>query len=312
MDGQSLTQELADILREDRTTSGFLRKQASYRWLYEAAIELTRRTQSVGTYTTLTTVANQRNYTLPANFLWVYLKNQRNEYFLKYNDGTNDYFITWKDYDAIIAANQTTSVSIPSRFCITDYQQVAALITGTATSDGTLSNEESYLIDSTAPFENVSIGDDVHNTTSSSDGIVIWASSSSQILTALFSSTSASDYWATSDAYVIVPQGRQQIYLDPPPSTSGHTIRVEYIAKPTPVYSPYRQYRFNDNLNAALVRYAAWLYKYRDREPNYGDGFFKYFEMECAKAVKQSGRTLNRSSFKVNFTKRSFSNRSYR
>jgi hypothetical protein len=60
------------------------------------------------------------------------------------------------------------------------------------------------------------------------------------------------------------------------------------------------------------VKYAAWLYKYRDREPNFGDGFYRYFEMECAKTIKQAGRAFNRSTFKVNFSKRSFRDRSYR
>ena len=312
MDGQSLTRELADILREDPDTSGFIRLQASYDWLYQAAIEITRRTQCLTSSQTITTVGDQRGYTLDADFLWLYLKNHRNEYFIKYNDGTNDYFLTWRDYDAIVAGNQTTSVDIPSKFCIIDYSMLTSPITGTATDTGTLSNSESTLTDSTAPFANISVGDEVHNTTSDSDGIVLAVTSTSALLTALFSATSSVDYWATSDAYVIVPQGRKQLYLDPPPLTAGHTITVQFIQKPTPVYSPYRTYRFDNLAKGVLVKYAAWLYKYRDREPNFGDGFYRYFEMECARAVKQSGRTFNRSSFKVNFMKRSFRDRSYR
>lgn len=313
MDGQSLTRELADIIREDPTTSGFMRKLASYDWLYQAAVEITRRTQCLTSTQTITTVYNQRTYTLNADFLWLYLKNQRNEYFIKYNDGTNTFFITWRDFDAIVMGNQTTPVNLPSKFCIIDSPTVPAQITGTATSGGTLTNSESNLNDSTAPFATVSVGDEVHNTTSVAfDGIVLAVTSTSQLLTAVFTATDGVDSWSTSDAYVIVPQGRKQLYLDPPPLTSGHTITVQFIQKPAPVYSPFRTYRFDNLAKGVLVKYAAFLYKYRDREPNFGDGFYKFFEMECARAVKQSGRAFNRSSFKVNFIKRSFPDRSFR
>lgn len=312
MDGYSLTRELADILREDPDTSGFMRKLSSYDWLYQAALEVNRRIQALTATQTITTVADQRAYTLNADFLWMYLKNQRNEYFIKYNDGTNDYFLTWRDYDAMIIGNQTDSVSIPNKFCINDVSTLTAPITGTATSVGTLTRSESALIDSTAPFTNVSVGDEVHNILSDSDGIVLSITSTSNVNTAIFSSTDTVDTWATSDTYAIVPQGRNQLYLDPPPLTAGHTITVSYIQKPVPVYSPYRTYRFDNQIKPVLVKYAAWLYKYRDREPAYGDGFYKYFELECQRAVRQSGKALNKSSFKVNFSKKAFGDRSYR
>jgi hypothetical protein len=312
MDGQTLTRELADIIREDPTTSGFMRKLASYDWLYQAAVEVTRRTQCLTSTQTITTVASQRTYDLNADFLWLYLKSNTNEYFLKYNNGTNDTFITWRDLDPMIIGNQTTAVSIPNNFCIVDKSTTPAQITGTATGTGTLNNSESTLTDSLAPFATVSVGDEVHNVTSVSDGIVLSVTSTSALITAIFTATDGVDAWAISDNYVIVPQGRKQVYLDPPPLTSGHTITVNYVQKPTPVYSPYRSYRF-DNLNkGVLVKYAAWLYKYRDREPSYGDAFYKYFEVECSRMVKQSGRERNKYSFKVNFMKRSGSDRSSR
>jgi hypothetical protein len=39
------------------------------------------------------------------------------------------------------------------------------------------------------------------------------------------------------------------------------------------------------------VFYAAWLYKYRDREVNYGDAFFKYWD----RAVREYNSVLNKS-----------------
>ena len=314
MDGQTLTRELADIIREDPSTSGFMRKLASYDWLYQAACEVTRRTQALTANQTITTIHNQRGYDLNADFLWLYMKNQRNEYFVKVNNGSTDTFITWRDLDAMTIGNQTTSVDMPNKFCIVDKSTLGSQLTGTAdTVDGTLVNGESTLTDvAKSQFASVNIGDEIHNVTSGSDGIVLGVTSTSKLLTAIFTGTDGIDAWAIGDSYVVVPQGLKQLYLDPPPLTAGYTLTVPYIQKPAPVYSPYRTYRLDNLTKGVLVKYAAWLYKYRDREPNMADSFYRYFEMECSRNVRQSGMALNKSSFKVNFVKRSMGDRSYR
>ena len=69
----------------------------------------------------ITTVAEQASYTLNANFLEMYLRDQDNDLYIKYNDGTTDYFLKFKDYEDIIYENQTSSVTIPDHFTIIDF-----------------------------------------------------------------------------------------------------------------------------------------------------------------------------------------------
>jgi hypothetical protein len=122
--------------------------------------------------------------------------------------------------------------------------------------------------------------------------------STSAIVTALYGGTN--NDWTTSDAYVIIPQGRFQIVFDPPPSTAGHTITIYYVQRPAPVYSYNRGYRFAPGYKRPLLSYAAWLYKYRDSQPNVADSFYKFWDM----SVRRLGATLNqamkRTRLKVN------------
>lgn len=310
MDGKSLTNGLAKLLNENSTTSGFIDLRTSYDNIYEAVLEFSRRTRALTASQTITTVANQTNYDLNADFLELYLRDSQNQYIVKYNDGTNDYFLTFRDYEAVSYANQTDSVTLPYNFSIIDKQTLTDRITGTVTSAGASSNSECSCIDSSAPFANVKVGDDIHNTTDGSDGVVIAVTSTSSLVTALFGGTD--NDWDSSDAYVIVPQGRMQLVLNPPPSTSGHTVTIKYVQKPDPVYSPYRTYRFDRQFESAIIKYAAWLYKYRDGEPNFGDAFYKYWDMNVRRAAKTEQKSLNKPTMRVNMMKRSYGYRSMR
>jgi hypothetical protein len=310
MDGKSLTNGLAKLLNENSTTSGFIDLRTSYDNIYEAVLEFSRRTRALTASQTITTVANQTNYDLNADFLELYLRDSQNQYIVKYNDGTNDYFLTFRDYEAVSYANQTDSVTLPTNFSIIDKQSLTDRITGTVTSAGALAIGECSCIDSSAPFANVKVGDDIHNTTDGSDGVVIAVTSTSSLVTALFGGTD--NDWDSSDAYVIVPQGRMQLVLNPPPSTSGHTVTIKYVQKPDPVYSPYRTYRFDRQFESAIIKYAAWLYKYRDGEPNFGDAFYKYWDMNVRRAAKTEQKSLNKPTMRVNMMKRSYGYRSMR
>ena len=310
MDGKSLTNRLADLLNECSTTSTFLESRASYDYIYEAVLEFARRTRVLTASQDITTVADQTGYDLNADFLSPYLRDNRNRYVVKFDDGTNEVFLPFRDYEAIAYANQSTSVSIPSNFSIIDKSTLTDRITGTVTSAGALSNGECTCTDSAAPFANVKVGDDIHNTTDGSDGVVIAVTSTSALVTALFGGTD--NDWDSSDAYVIVPQGRKQLVLDPPPSTSGYTVTIKYVQKPDPVYSPYRTYRFDRQYETAILKYAAWLYKYRDSEPNFGDAFYKYWDLQCRTAAKTEHKSFNKPSMRVNFIKSSYDDRSYR
>ncbi|MFQ5493597.1 MAG: hypothetical protein ACE5DX_05580 [Candidatus Dojkabacteria bacterium] len=302
MDGKELLYRLRQLLSEDET-SGFMDNKTSYSFLYEAALEFVVRTDSLKSTQSITTVADQKNYTLNADFMRLYLKNDENELFIKYNDGTNTAFILLRDYEDIILSNQTTSVSIPDRFTIIDDPTLDSRISGTATSAGAISAGESTLTDTSADFSDVSVGDVVHNTTDGSDGFVLSKTSSTVLVVALFGGT-AND-WTSSDAYVIQPQGRLQIILDPPPSTAGHTITVEYVQKPNIVASDYGVYRFPPQYADAVVKYAAFLYKYRDREVNFGDAYFQIFNRAVHNHAKSLNKSLGRGGYSVNFKKRS-------
>jgi len=310
MDGKTLLTSLAARLDERFTTSSFLDTRISYDYLWEAACELVRRTQCLTATQSITTVAEQSTYDLNADFMALYLTNSDNKYIVKYSDGTSNNWPTLRDYYAVIRSDNTTSTTIPSNFSLIDKQSLTSAISGTVTSAGASTDGECTLTDSAAPFTYVEAGDSVHNTTDGSDGVVISVTDTSNLVTTLFGGTD--NDWDSSDAYIVVPGGRKQIVFDPPPSTSDHTVTVYYIPRPEPVYSYYRTYRFDPHFKEAMVMYAAWLYKYRDSDPNFGDAYYKFFDQECRKANRTTSQALNRNSFKVNLKRQSFRDRSYR
>ena len=296
MDGRTLSVELRQMLSENSTGS-WLDDKTTYDYLYEAALATADRTNAFTTTQTITTVISDIDYLLEPDFLKLQLSDSENKPYVKYVQGTNTHFIYHDEYTNIILGNNTTSVLIPDRFTITDAP-LASRISGTATSDGASANQESTLTDSTAPFTLVKVGDTVYNSTDGSNGVVMAITSTSAIVTALYGGTN--NDWTSADAYVIIPQGRFQIVFDPPPSTAGHTVTVYYVQRPAPVYSYNRGYRFAPGYKRPLLSYAAWLYKYRDSQPNTGDAHYKYWD----NSVKRLGTTLNqamkRTRLKVN------------
>ena len=296
MDGRTLSVELRQMLSEN-STGTWLDDKTTYDYLYEAALATADRTNAFTTTQTITTVISDIDYLLEPDFLKLQLSDSENKPYVKYVQGTNTHFIYHDEYTNIILGNNTTSVLIPDRFTITDAP-LASRISGTATSDGASANQESTLTDSTAPFTLVKVGDTVYNSTDGSNGVVMAITSTSAIVTALYGGTN--NDWTSADAYVIIPQGRFQIVFDPPPSTAGHTVTVYYVQRPAPVYSYNRGYRFAPGYKRPLLSYAAWLYKYRDSQPNTGDAHYKYWD----NSVKRLGATLNqamkRTRLKVN------------
>ncbi len=292
---------LRELLNED-ANSTFLDDRTSYSLLYEAAKYFVDITGCLKATQSITTVADQQTYTINADFLRLYLKNSRNDYFLEYSDGTSTYTLYWKDYEDIIFENNTTSVTIPSHFAIIDKPTLNSRLTGTVTATSAASGGESTLTDSSADFSNVSPGDNVHNTTDGSSGIVLSADSSTSLTVALFGGTN--NDWTSGDSYVIQPQGRLQLVLSPPPSQAGHAITLRYVQKPDPVFSDYGIYRFPEEYHEALCYYAAWFYKYRDREPNFGDRLYQQFDFAVRKASDSLKRTFRKSGLRVNLRKR--------
>lgn len=302
MDGKWILRQLRGLLKEDED-SDFLTDFESYGYLYDAAVTFAAHTRCLKGTQSITTVADQKSYTLNADFTEMYLKNESNRFYLILNDGSYNTFITFKDYEDILYSDNDDSVPIPDNFTIQDVESLGDRITSTATSTGSNTAGECTLTDTTATFEdNVSIGDIVHNTTDGSDGIVLSVVSDTELTTALLDGTD--NDWTSGDSYVIQPQGRLRIVIDPPPSTSGYTITVHYIKRPDPVYSDYGVYRFPSQYGSALVKYAGWLYKYSDMEPQTGDAYFRYWQYMLKEAKAKLDSTFRRTRFSVNLKKR--------
>lgn len=309
MDGQTLFYRLRTLLAES-SNSDYMEDRASYEYLWDAATEFVRETGCLTATQTITTVDGTSAYDLSTDFLQLYLLNDFNERYIKVYDASAYYFPTEKDYDSIIYANVTDEAAIPSNFAIRDKQAAETRISSTCTSTAAASNGESLLTDAASDFSDVEIGDAVHNITDGSHGYVVALNDSTSVYVALFDGT-AND-WTSSDSYILIPQARKQLVLTPPSSTSGYTITVEYIQRPVPVFSPYRSYRIPEQYTGSIVMYAAWLYKYRDMQPNFGDPWYVHWDREVRKAKNTEKRIKNKYSIKVNFTKRSFGDRSYR
>jgi hypothetical protein len=299
MEGFTLLRTLKETLSE--TDSGtFMNDRTSYDNLYYAIQDFNFKTHYLTATQTISVVAGVSSYDLSPDFVTLSLIDSYNRPYIKHTYGGVDSFIYSRDYSNVVLENSTGTSTIASSFSITDSDQPSN-ITGTATSNGTASNGECILTDSTAPFTNVSAGDFVHNTTDGSDGIVVSKTSSSQISCALFEGTA--NQWSTNDAYIIIPQPRYKLVLSPIPSDVA-TLTIVYVQRPNPVYSSFRAYKLPFNYVLPIVQFAAFLYKYRDREPNFGDNFYKYYDGFTRKIATEMRRGIEaKQGMRVNFTK---------
>jgi len=311
MDGQTLIRKLRQTLSES-SDSTWLEIKSCYDYLWDAAILTADRVSAFSNTQSITTTAAPASYNLNPDFLRMAWTDSEGKYFIKFNNGVSDTFIYHKSYDAILLANTTTSVSVPSEFTIVDATQLAQL-SSTATSTGSLTNSytifgqtlgKTTLTDTAGAFVTnaVAAGDLIHNVTDGSHGIVLSVTSASAIVCAMFDGSK--NYFTSADSYLINRQGRYKLILNPPNTTAAHTITVYYIQRPPPVYDYYGSYNFAPGYTDALVLYAAWKYKYRDREPNFGDAWYKYWDYQ----VRILGQTLNeamrREGYRVNLIKK--------
>jgi len=293
MDGQDLSRRLAQLLNEDES-AGWLDPRTTYDFLYEAAIATVDRTGCLTNTQTITSVADTQEYDLAPDFMRISLMDHSNIQIIKYEDD----FLTWKDYDDIIYSNQTESVDRPSHFSIID-SDLPDQVSGTATASGASTGGLSQL--SGAGFDYVEAGGIVHNITDGSSGVVISKTSASIIKTALFGGTN--NDWTSGDSYVIQPQSRLKIVLDAPTANAGDTITVYYVQRPAPVYHSYGAYRILPHYQTALIKYALWLYKYRDRSPDTGNALYQYWNNETAKIGNSVNRSRRPNNVKVVFRK---------
>lgn len=204
-----------------------------------------------------------------------------------------------------------SSQSVPNSFSIRPKEELYGQITGSATATGDATAGECTLEDTSATFlttDYVSPGDHIHNTTDGSTGVVLEILTTNTIKVALFGGTN--NNWTTGDAYVIQPMGRMNINLDPAPDTLNLLMEIPYIKMPAPVYSDYRTYNFPQQVMEAIIKYAAWMYKYRDGEPDFGDVLYVLFDRAVRSIHNSLQPTLKRRKFRVNFKRRSMSWRS--
>jgi hypothetical protein len=301
MDGKELLYKLRNLLNES-ADSGFMDDKTSYDNLNEAAYEFNRRAKFLRATQTITTVADQSTYDLNTDFMELYLRDYEKQPFIKINDGSTDQFIFWRDYEDIIYSNNTTSEAIPGFFSIINDSTLDTRLSSVTTSAGAASGGECTLNDTAADFSTVNAGDTVHNTTDGSTGVVLSRTSGIALQTALFSGTN--NDWSDGDSYIIQPQGKLQLVLDAPPANSGYTITIHYVQRPAPVYSDYGAFRLQRQYMDALVKYADWLYKYRDSEPNLGDGMYAYFDRQARAAQSTTNSTYRRNDVSVNLRAR--------
>lgn len=310
MNGKIMYQQTRQLLQEGET-SNFIDERTTFDYLFEAACQFAMDTKILTASMEITTVADQAEYDLNANFIGLQVKNDTNEPLVRYYDGTNYYFLTWRDQDPIWEAHATAGVAIPSNFTITDGD-VKVPLTGTATSAGAASNGVCTLTDATKTFisSGVNPGDQISNETDVSDGVVLSVTSETKLVVALFGGTG--NDWTNADAYTLTRQVCKKLVLDPYPSADGDKVVIKYIRKPAPVYSDYGTYPIPDTYLPSIIKYAAFLYKYRDREPNFGDYLYKHWDMMVRKANNLENRMPNRGKWKVNMKKRSLVDRSWR
>jgi hypothetical protein len=324
MDGLTLTAQLQQLLQEP-SNSTWIDQRSSYDYLYQAVVKFVERTHVVTATQTITTDSTfNNNYQLNSDFLRLYMMDRYDRLFIRYtqNGQTLPQFIYWRDYMGIVYENdQTLQADVPLNFSIINQNvgTLTAQLSSTATSTVSQFHGESVLQDTTAHFKTpvqanatspVSVYDTVHNVTDGSHGVVLSVDSDTQLTCALFNGVL--NAFTTGDSYIVNPQARFTMVLDQASLNSGDTILVDYVQRPTPVYSPYRSYNMiMPQYQDAIVQYAAFLYKYRDREPNFGDGWYKVFDACVRQAARANNQALNKRRLRFNGIQRTYTDSSY-
>lgn len=297
MDGKDLKRRLAHMLDED-TDSSWLDERSSYDHLYEAAVEWVDRTGCLTATQTITTSVDEDEYALETDFLRLAVRDSNEDFIIRLSDGTTTVNLEQCRYDEIFSANQTASVGWPSSFAVRDRDEID-VITGTASTAGDDSGGKS-LLRTVTDISNVGPGDTVHNTTDGSDGVVISVPSSTTAYVALFGGTD--NEWDSGDSFIVRPGARYEIVLSQP-IEDAKTLTVQYVKTPNPVYTDYDVYRFPKQYATALVKYAFWAYKYRDKERSLGDAMYQYWDRQISKYLGSVNLGTRTNKLRVSFKK---------
>lgn len=261
MDGKQLTQAVLDNI--DSLSRG--EKESKQRRIYEcldqAAAIFCREARCLHATAALTTVAAQQDYDLPPDFIDLYLTaGSRDRRIVRYYDGTDTFWPPVIPWERIFTANLTDHQETPATVAIRDKETSEALIAGTATAAGAAVRGLSILTDSAKLFittNRVWPRDIIHNETDQSDGYVIEVTDATHLKTALFNGNK--NAWTSADAYTIIPATEKQLTLEAPAETAGHIITVPYVSMPSPVYSDYGVWRFDNRVCRGIAAGAAAL-----------------------------------------------------
>ncbi len=302
MVGIDYLNRIAQLLNDSHPSGYFLDRKTTFDFLFEAAKNFASDTRSLHSTQTITTVDGTAKYALNPNFLRVLTEDNNGKETIPYNNGTTTSWLSLEQYPTIVY--EDLDEATPYRFSITDRPKGTQL-TGTATSSSTNSGGETTLTDTTAAFTTVPVGSSVYNTTSSYIGYVLSVTSGTAVKTAMFDLSavqSAYANWTSTNAYIVQPAAQYDLVLDPAPDTSGHTIALEYICSPDPVYTDYGSYGFASGFEETLLKYAAWLYKYRDMQPKFGDALYQAYDMQMRKARSNNRSIKGMKRVTANFT----------
>jgi hypothetical protein len=226
-----------------------------------------------------------------------------NDAVIKYYDGSNTEWLNWESYSDYLQNGNDPGT--PQSFAVVDATPPTRL-TGTNFATAAASGGESLLSAYGVSFVSSYPGDMVVNTTAGKEYVGVALVPGAHLTTAMFDLTvrgGAYAGWTAGDTYMIQPSSRYQIVLDPPPDTSGETVTVAYYARPLPVYSDYGTYPFATGYEEALIKYAVWLYKYRDSKQNMGDPLYLAYEREMRKGKNVNRKAVGGVGFRVNFMK---------
>lgn len=300
MEGFTLKRKVMELLQES-VGSTFVNDRTTYDYIYAAVQDFNIRTHfSTGTQI-INILPNISTYNLNADYVMPQLTDDYNRPFFLWNYQGAISNVYPMDYDTQILEQSTTSSTVASNYSTVNAQPLGNS-SGSCTLQGLTSNGESILTDTTlSQFANLSVGDLVHDLTDGSDGLIMGIISSTQIYTALFGGIA--NQWSLNDAYVIVPQTRYSIVFYPTPLAAA-TATIYYVKAPAPVYSVYRSYNLPFQYDDPIAEFAAFKYKYRDQEPQFGDALYQHYELAAKKYASDMRKGIDKKSgYRVNLTK---------
>lgn len=259
MDGRQLLMLILAALDRQESDLPLLHERRLYDSLETAIAIFIHRTTILRDSITITTVAGQDTYALPASFIRPVVHAGRNSPpALRYttSDGSDSQLVAKATDAAIFRQTPSGLPAIPACWTIIRHPGTTSTLTATATGNGPNAGGASALIaDNLTQFLP---RDFVRNVTRRADGIVIGSPVSGQLPTAMFPRGQAS--WRSGDQFVVRSAAREQLQLSTPAVADGDTITLPSLVLPLPVYHDHGHLPLSPESCMAIAGYAAWLF----------------------------------------------------